>query len=82
MSPHSYTIEGQPFSLPCHVQEASSGAALFLVPLEAARALMPGPEFSVAEFPHRFAIPPKPRGPAPQRLPQSATQNTAGTIDA
>ena len=50
MSPPSYTIEGQPFSLPCHVQEASSGAALYLVPIAAARALMPGPEFSVAEF--------------------------------
>ncbi|MEO9970153.1 MAG: acetoacetate decarboxylase family protein [Hyphomonadaceae bacterium] len=50
MDTPTYKIEGRPVSLPCHVQEASSGAALFLVPLEAARALMPGPDFTVAEF--------------------------------
>ena len=50
MDTPTYQIDGRQFALPCHVQEASSGAALFLVPLEAARALMPRPDFTVAEF--------------------------------
>lgn len=50
MSTQTYTIEGQSFSLPCHVRKASSGAALYLVPVDKARALLPGPEIDVAEF--------------------------------
>lgn len=46
----TYTIDGRPFTLPCHVHKAVSGAALFLVPIAPARALMPGPEFEVAAF--------------------------------
>lgn len=45
-----YQIEGRPVRLPCHVQKARSGAALYLVPIRAAQALMPGPEFELAEF--------------------------------
>lgn len=50
MEAPSYQIEGQTFTLPCHVRDASSGAALYLVPLAAARALLAGPDIDVAEF--------------------------------
>lgn len=50
MNDISYQIEGQSFSLPCHVRKASSGAALYLVPAAEARKLLPGPEIDVAEF--------------------------------
>ena len=45
-----YEIEGQSFSLPCHVRDASSGGALYLVPADEARKLLGGPEIDVAEF--------------------------------
>lgn len=50
MDTPTYQIEGQAFALPCHVRKASSGAALYLVPIDAARALLPGPELELAEF--------------------------------
>ena len=50
MRANTYQVEGQDFSLPCHVRAASSGAALYLVPADKARALLPGPDFDLAEF--------------------------------
>jgi len=46
----SYMFQGREVTLPVLVREARSGIATFLVDLEAARALIPGPEIELAEF--------------------------------
>ncbi len=45
-----YMIEGRALNMPCHVRDASSGAALYLVPSAPARALLPGSDYELAEF--------------------------------
>lgn len=49
-APLSYKIEGQEFTLPCEVRDASSGAVTYLVPAAAAREMLQGPDFAIAEF--------------------------------
>jgi hypothetical protein len=50
----SYTILGQRVELPVVVRDAASATANYLVRVEAARRLLPGPEFEVVElFPGR-----------------------------
>ena len=46
----SYQIQGREVGFPVVVREASSGAASYLVPSAAARALLPGPEFEIVEL--------------------------------
>ena len=46
----TYTIQGREVSFPVVVRDASSGAATYLVPAAAARALLPGPEFELVEL--------------------------------
>ncbi len=46
----SYQIQGREVGFPVVVREASSGAASYLVPSAAARALLPGPEFELVEL--------------------------------
>ena len=46
---HGFTIQGREVSFPVVVREASSGSATFLVSAPAARALLPGSAFEVAE---------------------------------
>jgi hypothetical protein len=44
-----FTIQGREVALPCEVRHASSGSATYLVSARAARRLLPGPDFEVAE---------------------------------
>ncbi len=46
----TYQIQGREVGFPVVVREASSGAATYLVPSKAARALLPGPEFELVEL--------------------------------
>jgi len=46
----TYQIQGREVAFPVVVREASSGAATYLVPSAAARALLPGPEFEIVEL--------------------------------
>ena len=45
----SYAFQGQTVTLPCIVRDAGSGNAIFLVPADAAQALIPGDAFEVVE---------------------------------
>jgi len=45
-----YEFQGRTVTLPCHVRDAASGAATFLVDAEAVRRLMPGEELVPAEL--------------------------------
>jgi len=47
--PAEYLIQGRRFTLPCVVRDASSATATWLVPTQAAQALLPGPELEIAE---------------------------------
>lgn len=47
--PQDYVIQGQTVSMPCIVRDACSATATWLVPKDAAQALLPGPELEVAE---------------------------------
>lgn len=46
----TYQIQGREVGFPVVVRDASSGAATYLVPSAAARALLPGPEFELVEL--------------------------------
>ena len=46
----TYQIQGREVGFPVVVREATSGAATYLVPSKAARALLPGPEFELVEL--------------------------------
>jgi hypothetical protein len=48
-NPDGYEIQGRRVGFPVVVRHASAGSATYLVPAAAARALLPGPELSVAE---------------------------------
>lgn len=45
----SYTVQGRTVRMPAVVRDASSGTALFLVPADAVRRLLPGDAFVVSE---------------------------------
>jgi hypothetical protein len=47
--PASYQIQGQTVEMPCHVRDACSASATWLVGIRAAEALLPGPELEIAE---------------------------------
>ncbi len=50
MSSRVHSIQGRTLRFPVEVRDASSGSATFAVPARAARRLLPGDEFRVAEF--------------------------------
>lgn len=45
----SYEIQGRTVTVPCHVRNACSATATWMVSSKAARALLPGPELEIAE---------------------------------
>ena len=47
--PDHHVIQGRRVGFPVVVRHASAGSATYLVPIAAARALLPGPELEVAE---------------------------------
>ena len=47
--PASYVIQGRTVELPCHVRDACSASATWLVSARAAQALLRGPELEIAE---------------------------------
>ena len=49
MSSARYEIQGQTVTLPCIVRDAGSGNAIFMVPTEGVRRLIPGDAFEVVE---------------------------------
>ncbi len=47
--PDRYQIQGRNVTMPCHVRDACSASATWLVSSKAAQALLPGPELEIAE---------------------------------
>ncbi len=47
--PGSYEIQGRNVTMPCHVRDACSATATWLVSSKAAQELLPGPELRIAE---------------------------------
>ncbi|KPK50016.1 MAG: hypothetical protein AMJ63_15505 [Myxococcales bacterium SG8_38_1] len=45
----SYEIQGHTVTMPCHVRDACSATATWMVSAKAAQALLPGPELEIAE---------------------------------
>ena len=45
----SYEIQGRSVTMPCHVRDACSATATWIVDAKAAQALLPGPELEIAE---------------------------------
>ena len=49
LRPNAYEIEGRTVTMPCHVRDACSATATWLVNARAAQGLLPGPELQIAE---------------------------------